>query len=185
MAGDSACPQILILAQLQENEQLCGQLTALPIELASLRERIGPSSRKSSKPRCSNGPGFQPPDQRMGSGRKRGGQPGLLPIERVDEVVDDHPDTCRRCDTLLQGEGPDPLRHQLREFPPITPLVIAHRLHQPKSVKPVQARATPKTNVGRSGWQEFQGQEPLAAGQGERSLLALQPPDAGAAATPG
>jgi transposase len=64
----------------------------------------------------------------MGSGRKRGGQPGLLPIERVDEVVDDHPDTCRRCDTLLQGERQDPLRHQVREIPQITPLVIAHRL---------------------------------------------------------
>jgi hypothetical protein len=29
----------------------------------------------------------------------------------------------------LYGKDPDPLRHQLIEIPPITPLVIEHRLH--------------------------------------------------------
>ena len=38
----------LILAHLQENEQLRGQLTALASELAQLQERIGRSSRNSS-----------------------------------------------------------------------------------------------------------------------------------------
>jgi transposase len=124
-------------AQKEEIEQLRGQLTALATELASLRERIGRSSRNSSKPPSSDGPGFRPPERRKGSGRKRGGQPGhpgsgpeLLPIERVDEVVDHHPDACRRCGSLLQGEDPDPLRHQVIEIPPITPLVIEHRLHR-------------------------------------------------------
>ena len=126
-----------ILAQQQEIEQLRSQLTALATELASLREQIGRSSRNSSKPPSSDGPGFKPPARRKGSGRKRGGQPGhpgsgpeLLPIERVDEVVEHHPDACRRCGTLLQGEDPDPLRHQVIEIPPITPLVIEHRLHR-------------------------------------------------------
>jgi hypothetical protein len=36
-----------------------------------------------------------------------------LPIERVDEVVEHHPEACRRCGTLLEGEDPDPLRHQV------------------------------------------------------------------------
>ena len=96
-----------ILAQQQENADLRSQLTALASELASLRERIGRSSRNSSKPPSSDGPGFKPPERRKGTGRKRGGQPGhpgsgpeLLPIERVDEVVDHHPDACRRCGTL-------------------------------------------------------------------------------------
>jgi hypothetical protein len=31
---------------------------------------------------------------------------------------------------LLEGEDADPLRHQLIEIPPITPLVIEHRLHR-------------------------------------------------------
>jgi hypothetical protein len=49
-------------------------------------------------------------------------------MERVDEVVEHHPDACRRCGTLLQGEDPAPLRHQVIEIPPITPVVIEHRL---------------------------------------------------------
>jgi transposase len=127
----------LILSQQEEIEELRVQLTALATELASLRERIGRSSRNSSKPPSSDGPGFKPPEQRQGSGRNRGGQPGhpgsgpeLLPIERVDEVVEHHPQACRRCGTLLQGEDPEPLRHQVIEIPPITPLVIEHRLHR-------------------------------------------------------
>lgn len=64
-----------ILAQQQEIEQLRSQLAALAIELAQLRERIGRSSRNSSKPPSSGGPGFMTPARRKGSGRKRGGQP--------------------------------------------------------------------------------------------------------------
>lgn len=121
----------------QENEQLRAQLTALATELASLRERIGRNSRNSSKPPSSDGAGFKPPTRRKGTGRKRGGQQGhpgagpeLLPIERVDEVLEHHPDACRRCGTLLQGEDAEPLRHQVIEIPPISPLVIEHRLHR-------------------------------------------------------
>ena len=106
-----------ILAQQEEIEQLRGRLTALATELAHLRERIGRSSRNSSNPPSSDGPGFKPPERRKGSGRKRGGQPGhpgngpeLLPIERVDQVVEHHPDACRQCGTLQRGEDPEPLR---------------------------------------------------------------------------
>ena len=125
----------LLLALQEEIEQLRAQFTALATELANLRERIGRSSRNSSKPPSSDGPGFKPPERRKGSGRKRGGQPGhpgagpeLLPMERVDDVVEHHPDACRRCGMLLQGEDPAPLRHQVIEIPPITPVVIEHRL---------------------------------------------------------
>jgi transposase len=48
----------------------------------------------------------------------------------VDAVVEQHPDACRRCGTLLQGEDPEPLRHQVMEIPPITPAVIEYRLHR-------------------------------------------------------
>jgi hypothetical protein len=126
-----------LVALQKDNEQLRTQFTTLATERASLRERIGRSSRNSSKPPSSDGPGFKPPERRKGSGRKRGGQPGhpgsgpeLLPIERVDEVVEHHPGACRRCGTLLQGADPAPLRHQVIEIPPITPLVIEHRLHR-------------------------------------------------------
>ena len=94
-------PRQFILVQQQEIEQLRSQLTALATELASLRERIGRSSRNSSKPPSSDGPGFNSPERRKGSGRKRGGQPGhpgsgpeLLPIERVDPRRQER---CRLC----------------------------------------------------------------------------------------
>ena len=53
-----------------------------------------------------------------------------MPIKRVDEALEHHPEACRRCGTLLQEEDPEPLRHQVIEIPPITPLVIEHRLHR-------------------------------------------------------
>jgi len=45
-------------------------------------------------------------------------------------MVEHHPEPCRRCGTLLQEEDPAPVRHQVIEIPPITPLVIEHRLHR-------------------------------------------------------
>ncbi len=51
--------QAELQAQQQEIEQLRGQLAALATELASLREQIGRSSRNSSKPPSSDGPGFK------------------------------------------------------------------------------------------------------------------------------
>jgi hypothetical protein len=117
-----------------ENEQLRQQLTAMATELASLRERIG---RNSSKPPTSDGPGIQPPVRRKGSGRKRDGQQGhagtgpeLLPLKRCDAVEKHHPQHCRRCGTLLQGQDPEPMRHQVIEIPSITPVVIEHRMHR-------------------------------------------------------
>jgi hypothetical protein len=82
-----------------------------------------------------------------GSGRKRGGQQGhpgsgpeLLPIERVDEVVDHHFDACRRCGQLLDGVDPDPLRHQVIEISPITPL--RQLCQSQKALKPLLPRAS-------------------------------------------
>ncbi|MDM7953253.1 MAG: DUF6444 domain-containing protein [Cyanobium sp. CZS 25K] len=93
-APDTSQPTIALAqqgeprAQREEIEQLRVQLTARATELAQPRERIGRSSRNFSKPPSSDGPGFQPPGRRRGSGRKRCGQrgrpgsgPELLPIE--------------------------------------------------------------------------------------------------------
>jgi hypothetical protein len=81
-----------IQALRQENDNLRSQLTSLATELASLRERIGRSSRNSSKPPSSDGPGFKPPERRKGSGRKRDGQlaipyQGPGPIQSLSQVL--------------------------------------------------------------------------------------------------
>ena len=127
----------LIFPQQAEIEQLRAQPTALATELANLRERIGRSSRNSSKPPSSDGSRSKRPKCRKVSGCKCGGQPGhhgagpeLLSLECVYDVVEHHLDACRRCGTLLQGEDPAPLRHQVIEILLITPLVIEHRLHR-------------------------------------------------------
>ena len=87
----------LILAQQEEIQDLRARVSAMATELASLRERIGRTSRNSSKPPSSNGPGFRPPVRRKGSGHMRGGLPNypgkgpdLLPIKRVDQAVAHH-----------------------------------------------------------------------------------------------
>jgi hypothetical protein len=45
-------------------------------------------------------------------------------------VQEHHTQQCRRCGTHLQVDDPEPLRHQVIEIPPITPLVIEHHLHR-------------------------------------------------------
>jgi transposase len=90
----------------------------------------------SSQPPSCNGQGHKPPAHRKGRDRTRGGQQGhlgsgpeLLPGERCYDVVDHHPEACRRCGTLLQEDDPEPYQHQVIEIPPITAQAIQHRLH--------------------------------------------------------
>lgn len=71
------------------------------------------------------------------SGDSLGGQPGhkghsrdLYPIEECSEVIDHHPEECASCGETLSGSDTNPYRHQIVEIPPITPIVIEHRLHQ-------------------------------------------------------
>ncbi len=81
------------LALRQENEQLRAQLTALATELASLRERIGRSSRNSSKPPSSDGPGhrcaegfaYKPPERT--SFLTQGEIWSTNPLERLNKEI--------------------------------------------------------------------------------------------------
>ena len=59
----------------------------------------GASEDKIAGPNCAGHPGHP------GSG------PELLPMERVDELVEDNPDSFIRCGSLLRGADPNPLRH--------------------------------------------------------------------------
>jgi len=54
----------------------------------------------------------------------------LVPMEEVDTVVPVKPQQCRRCQYPLQGEDPQPHRHQVTEVPPIKPHVTEYQLHQ-------------------------------------------------------
>src|SRR2546422_9793012 len=103
--------------------------------LARLEERLKQPSRNSSKPPSSDPPTLARPT-RSPAGRKTGGQPGhqgpgreLKPMEQVDRIVDAKPAACGQCGSLLLGEDPQPVRHQVTELPVVTSVVTEYRCH--------------------------------------------------------
>lgn len=113
------------------------RIVELEAKVAELAARLKQNSTNSSKPPSSDPPSVvkrKPPQPK--SGRKRGGQKGhprherpLVPPEDVNEIVDCRPVQCSTCSTPLAGSDPEPLRHQIAEIPPITPVVTEYRLH--------------------------------------------------------
>ena len=114
------------------------RVAALEATVQRLLERLQQESRNSSRPPSSDAPqALKQRSRRVPSGRKRGGQPGhqgqsraLVPIEDVDTVVPVKPRQCLRCQHPLQGEDPQPHRHQVTELALVKPLVTEYPLHQ-------------------------------------------------------
>lgn len=142
-AGRAACVEVLLrLARLED------RVVELEAENAALRERLGElerrlkrNSQNSSLPPSQDPPTVPPRPQQPQSGRRPGGQPGregkhrkLLPLERVDELVEHWPEVCRGCGyAFAERERIDaapPRRHQVWELPPIAVIVSEHRLHR-------------------------------------------------------
>jgi transposase len=110
---------------------------SLQQRIAALEERVNKNSTNSSKPPSSDPPSVKRRPPAPPSGRKRGGQPGhlrrvrtLVPPEQVRQVLECKPPHCRKCGQDLQGNDPEPLRHQVAEVPPINPVVDEYRLHR-------------------------------------------------------
>ncbi|MEO7329980.1 MAG: IS66 family transposase [Minicystis sp.] len=126
-----------IIAQLMaELAAARAEIAALRAEVVALKERLGKSSKNSSKPPSSDGPGVKARPKKPPSGRKPGGQPGhkrhereLLPLEKVNEIVACIPKQCEDCSTLLHGRDENPHRHQVVELPPVEPVVKEFQLH--------------------------------------------------------
>jgi transposase len=105
--------------------------------IADLEQRLNKNSTNSSKPPSSDPPSVKRRPPARASGKKRGGQPGhqrqvrpLVPPEQLRHVVDCKPPQCRWCHQELQGDDPEPIRHQVAELPPVTPVVDEYRLHR-------------------------------------------------------
>ena len=122
-----------ILALEARYERLEGRVEKLEAQLRR-------SSRNSSLP-PSQDPPSAPPPGKPSSDRSRGGQPGhegrhrpLLPLERVDELLEHWPERCQACaHPFGEGERLDAAavqRHQVAELPPIVVTVSEHRLHR-------------------------------------------------------
>jgi transposase len=114
------------------------RVAELEATVQRLLERLEQDSHNSSRPPSSDPPQAMRPRPRRGpSGRKRGGQPGhqgqsraLVPIEEVARVVPVKPAQCARCQHPLEGDDPQPHRHQVTELPPVTPVVTEYQLHR-------------------------------------------------------
>src|SRR6266536_5917852 len=113
----------------------------LETRVDELEQRLNRSSRNSSLPPSQDPPSAPARPKQPASGRKPGGQPGhggknrpLLPLERVDELVEHWPQRCRACAHIFAAgervEAAAPQRHQLVELPPINVRVTEHRLHR-------------------------------------------------------
>ena len=121
-----------LLARDAERDALVARLEK---RVAELEEKLGLSSRNSSKPPSSDPPTV-PPKPKPPTGRKPGGQPGhkghrrtMFPPEQVTEIVECKPERCAGCHGKLRGTDPAPDVHQVGELPKIEPVVTEYRLH--------------------------------------------------------
>ena len=128
----------------RENERLRKQVVDQAREIEDLKRQLALRQQNStitSKPPSSDGlAGLQRVrGRRVKSRRKPGGQPGhpghhrpLVPVERVDAIVDLAPDTCRHCAHRLHARDDvgAPRRHQVTELPPLTAHVTEYRCHR-------------------------------------------------------
>jgi len=128
----------------QENERLREQLAEQAKRIADLERQLALRQQNStitSKPPSSDGlAGRSRPRGRRGkSRRKAGGQPGhtghhraLVPVERVDAIVDLAPEACPHCARRLHARHTvgDPRRHQVTELPPIAAHITEYRCHR-------------------------------------------------------
>ena len=114
------------------------RVAALEATVQPWLERLQQDAHNSSRPPSSDPPhALRQRPRRRPSGRKRGGPPGhqgqsraLVPIEEVESVIPVKPQQCRRCQPPLQGEDPQPSRHQVTELPPRRPVVTEYQIHQ-------------------------------------------------------
>src|SRR5205823_12724651 len=116
---------------------LRARFESLERRIAELEARLHTNSTNSSKPPSSDPPSVQRRPPAPASGKKRGGQPGhrhrpraLVPPEQLRQVFECKPPECRFCGEALQGDDPEPIRHQVAEVPPIRPVVDEYRLHR-------------------------------------------------------
>lgn len=150
----------LVEEMAQQIEQQEKKLAEVLTVQEQLLEKINSSSKNSSSPPSSDPPGFGKKPQKTKSSKKRGGQPGhkghsrdLYPIEECSEVIDHHPEECVSCGETLSGSDTNPYRHQIVEIPPISPIVIEHRLHQLTcTLCGATTRATLPDDVNASGY---------------------------------
>jgi transposase len=126
---------------------LSERIAAQDVQIARLVERVeglerqaNRNSSNASAPPSQDPPGAPERKRAPSTGRGAGGQPGhpghgrgLVPIERVDELVEHWPERCACghvfCETEREPAG-EPTRHQVAELPVIAIRICEHRLER-------------------------------------------------------
>src|SRR4029453_2396990 len=114
------------------------RIATLETTVQHLTECLRQDSRTSSRPPSNDPPQTRGPRRRRTpSGRKPGGQLGhqghtraLIPLADVARVLPLRPAHCSRCHLPLQGEDPQPYRHQVLDLPPVQPVVTEYQVHR-------------------------------------------------------
>ncbi len=118
--------------------EMAETIKRLERRVEELERRLEMTPHNSSLPPSSEHPHAKPlKPKRKPSGRKYGGQQGhqkhqrtLVPPEQVTETITLKPSPCRRCGQTLQGNDPEPLRHQVFELPEIKPIITEYQRHR-------------------------------------------------------
>jgi transposase len=110
------------------------RIEELEKRVEELEARLNKDSSNSSLPPSSDPPWKAPSERKQG--RKRGGQPGHRGHKRElvepDQIEDHRPSRCVNCGKKLQGDDPEPYRHQVSELPEMAAVVTEHRVHRLK-----------------------------------------------------
>src|SRR6266545_1085855 len=130
----------------EKGDEQAKQIAEAEKQIADLERQLALLQQKSSttsKPPPSDGLAGQQRTRgrRTKSRRKPGGQPGhpghsrpLVPIERVNAMVELFPDACRHCQHALRARSRqvvgEPRRHQVTELPPIEAHITEYRCHR-------------------------------------------------------
>lgn len=113
------------------------QIERLSARVAELEAQGLKNSTNSSKPPSTEHPHAKSKPAKPKSQRTPGAQAGhakhqrpLIASDQCQQVLPCIPSNCRRCGATLTGVDPQPLRHQVWEWPEIQPVVTEYQRHR-------------------------------------------------------
>jgi transposase len=147
-------------------EDFHGMIGVLTQRVSNLEEKLNKNSKNSSIPPSKNGFGGKKVErkevkratkQRI---KQETSERKLYPVEECQEIHEEKPQACTICGEKLQGEDPEPYRHQIIEMPIVRPDVVEYRLHEldcehcgAKTRAELPAGVTPKSyGQGLAAW---------------------------------
>ena len=118
-------------------EDFHGMIGVLTQRVSNLEEKLNKNSKNSSIPPSKNGFGGGKKVERKEVKRatkqrikQETSEQKLYPVSKCQEIHEEKPQACTQCGKKLQGEDPEPYRHQIIEMPIVHADVVEYRLHE-------------------------------------------------------